>query len=253
MVISDDRKISDIFIEYFNTIVPKLRLAIPKDVIFATNGIEDPVLKAVHKNQRHPSILAIKEKYNGLSFSFSSVSLSNLQNKLKTLDSSQSVHETDILTKVLKENMDIFSPFLLNYFNNIIDSSSSPNHLKLANITPVHKKDSRNYKKYYRPVRVLSDISKVFENILNQQISAHLENIFSKQETGFRRGFLVMLEKFRKALDKGGDYAGLLTDPSKAFDCVHHDFIIAKLHAYGFDMPSLKLVNSHLTNRRQNE
>ena len=64
MVISDDRKISDIFIEYFNTIVPKLRLAIPKDVIFATNSIEDPVLKAVHKNQRHPSILAIKEKYN---------------------------------------------------------------------------------------------------------------------------------------------------------------------------------------------
>ena len=62
-----------------------------------------------------------------------------------------------------------------------------------------------------------------------------------------------MLEKFRKALDKGGDYAGLLTDSSKAFDCVHHDFIIAKLHAYGFDMPSLKLVNSHLTNRRQNE
>ena len=140
MVISDDRKISDIFIEYFNTIVPKLRLAIPKDVIFATNSIEDPVLKAVHKNQRHPSILAIKEKYNGLSFSFSSVSLSNLQNKLKTLDSSESVHETDIPTKVLKENMDIFSPFLLNNFNNIIDSSSSPNHLKLANITPFTKK-----------------------------------------------------------------------------------------------------------------
>ena len=52
-------------------------------------------------------------------FLFSNVSLSNLRNELKSLDSSKSVHET---VKVLKGNMDIFSPFLLNYFNNIIDS-----------------------------------------------------------------------------------------------------------------------------------
>ena len=48
-----------------------------KDVI-ATNGIEDLVLEAVQKYQRHPSIFAIKEKYKDLNFSFSSVSLSNL-------------------------------------------------------------------------------------------------------------------------------------------------------------------------------
>ena len=48
-----------------------------KDVI-ATNGIEDLVLKAVQKYQRHPSIFAIKEKYKDLNFSFSSLSLSNL-------------------------------------------------------------------------------------------------------------------------------------------------------------------------------
>ena len=53
-----------------------------KDVI-ATNGIEDLVLKAVQKYQRHPSIFAIKEKYKDLNFSFSSVSLSNLRNELK--------------------------------------------------------------------------------------------------------------------------------------------------------------------------
>ena len=60
-----------------------------------------------------------------------------------------------------------------------------------------------------------------------------------------------MLEKFRKALDKGWDYADLLTDLSKAFHCIPNDLIIAKLHAYGLDMSSLKLMNSYLTNKQQ--
>ena len=111
MVISDDQKIADIFTEYFETIVPILGLAIPKDAIFTTNGIEDPVCKAVHKYQMLPSILGIKEKYKNLIF-YAYVSLSNLQNQLKSLDFSKSVLETDIPAKVLKQNMEIFSPFL---------------------------------------------------------------------------------------------------------------------------------------------
>ena len=99
----------------------------------------------MHNYQRHPSILVIKKKYKDLNFSFSRVSLSNLRNELKSLECSKSVHETDIPTKVLKENMDNFSP-ILNYFNSIIDFSSFPNHLKLANVTPVYIKDSRNVK-----------------------------------------------------------------------------------------------------------
>ena len=104
MVIPEDKKIADTFswiselliVEYYDSIVPKLSLAIAKDVIFAINGFEDSVLEAVHKYQSHPSIFAIKEKYKGLNFSFSRVSLSNLQNELKSLDPSKSVHKVDI-------------------------------------------------------------------------------------------------------------------------------------------------------------
>ena len=60
-----------------------------------------------------------------------------------------------------------------------------------------------------------------------------------------------MIEKFKKSLDQGGGYATLLTDLSKAFDCLPHDLTIAKLHAYGFDKASLRLMHSSLTDRYQ--
>ena len=60
-----------------------------------------------------------------------------------------------------------------------------------------------------------------------------------------------MIEKWRKFLDAGGAYGALLTDLSKAFDCLPHEMLIAKLHAYGVDVPSHKLSYSYLTKRKQ--
>ena len=60
-----------------------------------------------------------------------------------------------------------------------------------------------------------------------------------------------MLEKWRKALDNGKLAGALLTDLSKAFDCINHDLLIAKLHVYGFDHGSLTYIYSYLTGRLQ--
>ena len=60
-----------------------------------------------------------------------------------------------------------------------------------------------------------------------------------------------MIEKLRKSLDSGGASAALLTDLSKAFDCLPHDLLIAKLHAYGIKKGSLNLLFSYLNNRKQ--
>ena len=53
------------------------------------------------------------------------------------------------------------------------------------------------------------------------------------------------------AVDKGKLFGALLTDLSKAFDCLSHKLLLAKLHAYGFCIAALRLIHSYLANRRQ--
>ena len=54
-----------------------------------------------------------------------------------------------------------------------------------------------------------------------------------------------MLEEWKHAVDNKQVFGALLTDLSKAFDCICHDLLIAKLSAYGLLLPNLKLVRNY--------
>ena len=56
-----------------------------------------------------------------------------------------------------------------------------------------------------------------------------------------------MTEKWKTAVDNGGVFAALLTDLSKALDCIPHDLIIARLAGYSLDTNALKLIHNYLT------
>ena len=60
-----------------------------------------------------------------------------------------------------------------------------------------------------------------------------------------------MLEKWKRSVDNSKMFSALLTDLSKAFDCLDDELLIAKLNAYGFSLTALKLVHNYLSNRKQ--
>ena len=60
-----------------------------------------------------------------------------------------------------------------------------------------------------------------------------------------------MLEKWKRFVDIGKAFGALLTDVSKAFDCLEHELLIAKLDAYGFSLPALRLIHDYLSHRKQ--
>ena len=84
-----------------------------------------------------------------------------------------------------------------------------------------------------------------------------MESFLSKYQCDFRKGYstqhclLFMLEKWKRAVDNGKVFGILLTDLSKAFDCLSHELLLAKLHAYGFSISALRLIYSYLANRKQ--
>ena len=77
----------------------------------------------------------------------------------------KATQNTNIPTKIIKENSDIFGDFIFSNFNCCINTSLYPSLLKRADITPVHKKDSKSENNNYRPVSILSNISKEYERI----------------------------------------------------------------------------------------
>ena len=104
---------------------------------------------------------------------------------------------------------------------------------------------------------MLPKFLKIYERCLYDQMYKYFNHILSKWQCGFRKGFstqhclLVVTEKWRKCLHKGGISGAILADLSKASDCILHDLLIAKLAAYGFDYQSLRIMESFLSNRQQ--
>ena len=161
--------------------------------------------------------------------------------------------------KILKENGNIYYDTLTKIVNNSINKNNYPYRLKFADINPTIKpgKKDRTDIGNYRPISVLPYASKLYERLMKNQIQNSMKDILHPNLCGYREGFSVqhalisMLEKWKKSLDNKGYAGAVLMDLSKAFDCVNHELLLAKLSAYGFSRDALVTIKDYLTNRWQ--
>ena len=112
-----------------------------------------------------------------------------------------------------------------------------PDNLKVAKVIPVHKKGSKLDLTNYRPISLLSNIDKIFENFLYIRVQGFLDknNVLYSQQYGFRKNYsttqtlLDISQKIMGALDKGEYACGIFIDLQKAFDTVDHEILLEKL------------------------
>ena len=190
-------------------------------------------------------------------FKFTDTTEDEIYSKIKSFDPKKAGVENDIPAKILIGSNDIVSGYIAKMYNESKNSNKFPVSLKTADITPIHKEKEKTFKKNYRPVSILPILSKLYEGNMSEEILSYVEQYLSPYLFGYRKGhgtqhcLLVMIEMWRKALDEKKVGGAILTDLSKAFDCLSHDLLIAKLEAYGFDKSALKFIYDYLKNRMQ--
>ena len=140
----------------------------------------------------------------------------------------------------------------------ILSTGVYPDDWKCAHIIPIYKgKGSHSALDSYRPISILSPVSKLFEKLLAEQIYNYLESnkLLNAAQFGFRRNLscelalTTLMENLRNALDSGNDIIAVFLDLSKAFDTIDHVLLLHKLQYYYFDIPLIALFKNYLSNR----
>ena len=142
-------------------------------------------------------------------------------------------------------------------FRHCLQHGVWPSLWKEARVTPVHKKSLRSEPGNYRPISLLSVVSKIFERIIGEQLTAYLEehHLLSPRQYGFRKGrstsdlLLLLSKSWHDSLDSGRPSLVIALDIAGAFDCVWHKGLMAKLQQLGITGDLLGLLSSYLTDR----
>ena len=257
-LIKDHKTIANIFNEYYTNIVEYATGHPPVHVPLTPDG--DNIAEILNHYADHSSIKEIKNTQQNHSFELSFAEEDAIREIIGKLDISKATGIDNNPPRLVKLSANVIAKPLTDIINHSISSSVFPDEMKVAKIAPIYKnpkEGSRLSKVFFRPVSVLVTFSKIYERYIHNEMNGFVESVLSEKMSAYRTGYscqhvlLDFTEKIRHHLDQNSVVGAVLMDLSKAFDCLPHELLIAKLAAYGVQDRTLRLLYSYLKNRRQ--
>ena len=187
------------------------------------------------------------------------VSIKKINKLLKALKNTKSTATDELDNFCVKLAADVIDKPLHHIITLSIIQRRFPAGWKFSKVIPLHKKQSKLEMKNYRPVTILSPLSKVLEKVIYVQIYEYFSKnkIFHPSLHGYRQhrstqtALLSMYDRWVRAAAEGKVTGVILLDLSAAFDLVEPDILVKKLKIYGLDEDFLSWVESYMSDRYQ--
>jgi retron-type reverse transcriptase len=148
---------------------------------------------------------------------------------------------------MIKQEPYLFAKLLKPLINESINLGIFPTCLKTANVIPIFKKGDPTNLNNYRPISLLPVISKVFEKVLNNQLTSVIDKGYiDENQFGFRANHstedavIKFVDKIERDIALGKHVVSIYIDVSKAFDSCDHDILLKKIGRTGLDEVGLK-------------
>ena len=163
-------------------------------------------------------------------------------------------------SKLLKCSSYYISEILCQIINVSILTSTVPDDWKKARVCPIYKgKGSKSEAKNYRPISVLSHVSKIVERCIYNQLikyvvdhhfisidqSAYLSN--HSTQTALHK----VIDEWLQNIDDHMFAVVCYFDISKCFDCINHEILLFELQKYGIRQKELEWFTSYISGRLQ--
>ena len=214
------------------------------------------------KNIYDVNSVIFNDYYKGVlpdGFQLHTVTADSVFKQLLKLNSKKSTGPDNIPVKFLKDGACVLKDPISFIINLSISCKNVPTQLKCARVRPLYKKGSTFEVGNYRPISILSAISKLLEQVVFNQLEKYLSdnNLIYNLQSGFRSSYstdtcLIYLTDYIRSQMAQGNYTGMvLLDLQKAFDTVDHGILCQKLQAMGVHSNSVNWFKSYLLNREQ--
>ena len=195
---------------------------------------------------------------NSKSLFFAPSTIDEIRKLITELPSKRSSGPDNISNVLLKELAPILSEPLSIIVNQSMQTGIFPDIMKLAEVVPLYKGKSRDNETNYRPISLLTTMSKVMEKVVYQRVYQFLTNTGQICETqyGFRsnhsceHAIAQVIGNILKNLEGNKSTIAVMLDLSKAFDTIEHRIMIQKLELFGVRGVCLDWFRSYLENRQ---